>query len=191
MSSEQARASAIATKDVGYRSVEIASAFTHLPQKEMARDTPGSPMSRPRDLVGGVGATTTTLTSSGYHTGSADPSTLHGHVLQQKILELQQHHQLQQQILRQQYQAQERQLAELHEQQMHQLKLWEQQKQLEEQRREKERLEALRKKDKHDHSAIASTEVKQRLQSFLVNKKQREAAAAANGAVPGTPGYRS
>lgn len=116
---------------------------------EMARDTPGSPMSRPRDLVGGVGATTTTLTSSGYHTGSADPSTLHGHVLQQKILEvvyrsnseiffesfdfvfslslslfqLQQHHQLQQQILRQQYQAQERQLAELHEQQMHQLKV--------------------------------------------------------------------
>lgn len=41
--------------------------------------------------------------------------------------------------------------------------LWEQQKQLEE-RREKERLEALRKKDKHDHSANASTEVKQRLQ---------------------------
>ncbi|KAK0079015.1 hypothetical protein PV325_001851 [Microctonus aethiopoides] len=57
--------------------------------------------------------------------------------------------------------------------------------------REKERIEALRKKDKHDHSAIASTEVKLRLQSFLVNKKQREAAAAANGAVPGTPGYRS
>ncbi|XP_017792992.1 PREDICTED: histone deacetylase 4 [Habropoda laboriosa] len=192
MSSEQARASAVATKeDVGYRSVEIASAFTHLPQKEMARDTPGSPMSRPRDLVGGVGAAATTLTSSAYHIASADPAALQGHALQQKILELQQHHQLQQQILRQQYQAQERQLAELHEQEMHQLKMWEQQKQLEEQRREKERLEALRKKDKHDHSAIASTEVKQRLQSFLVNKKQREAAAAANGAVPGTPGYRS
>ncbi|XP_029042665.1 histone deacetylase 4 isoform X14 [Osmia bicornis bicornis] len=178
-------------EDVGYGSVEIASAFTHLPQKEMARDTPGSPMSRPRELVGGVGGAATTLTSSAYHTASTDPTALHGHALQQKILELQQHHQLQQQILRQQYQAQERQLAELHEQQMHQLKLWEQQKQLEEQRREKERLEALRKKDKHDHSAIASTEVKQRLQSFLVNKKQREAAAAANGAVPGTPGYRS
>ncbi|XP_043264566.1 histone deacetylase 4 isoform X3 [Colletes gigas] len=191
MSSEQPRASAVATKDVGYRSVEIASAFTHLPQKEMARDTPGSPMSRPRDLVGGVGGTAATLTSSAYHAASGDPTALHGHALQQKILELQQRHQLQQQILRQQYQAQERHLAELHEQQMHQLKLWEQQKQLEEQRREKERLEALRKKDKHDHSAIASTEVKQRLQSFLVNKKQREAAAAANGAVPGTAGYRS
>ncbi|XP_053983205.1 histone deacetylase 4 isoform X2 [Hylaeus anthracinus] len=191
MSSEQPRTSAVATKDVGYRSVEIASAFTHLPQKEMARDTPGSPMSRPRELVGGVGAAAATLTSSAYHAASGDPTALHGHALQQKILELQQHHQLQQQILRQQFQAQERQLAELHEQQMHQLKLWEQQKQLEEQRREKERLEALRKKDKHDHSAIASTEVKQRLQSFLVNKKQREAAAAANGAVPGTAGYRS
>ena len=29
------------------------------------------------------------------------------------------------------------------------------------------------------------------LQSFLVQKMQREAAVAANGAVPGTPGYRS
>ncbi|XP_071872273.1 histone deacetylase 4 isoform X2 [Bombus fervidus] len=177
-------------EDVGYRSVEIAPAFTHLPQEEMARDTPDSPMSRPRDLVGGVGATTT-LTTTSYHVSSGDSASLHGHVLQQKIFELQQHHQLQQQILRQQYHAQERQLAEIHEQQVHQLKLWQQQKQLEEQRREKERLEALKKKDKHDHSAIASTEVKQRLQSFLVNKKQREAAAAANGAVPGTAGYRS
>ncbi|XP_011701273.1 PREDICTED: histone deacetylase 4 isoform X7 [Wasmannia auropunctata] len=182
-------------EDVGYRSVEITSAFTHLPQKEMARDTPGSPMPRPRDLGagGGGGAAAATLTSGAYHAAAADTANMHGQhaALQQKILELQQHHQLQQQILRQQYHAQERQLAELHEQQMHQLKLWEQQKQLEEQRREKERLEALRKKDKHDHSANASTEVKERLHSFLVNKKQREAAAAANGAVPGTPGYRS
>ncbi|XP_072745236.1 histone deacetylase 5 isoform X6 [Anoplolepis gracilipes] len=181
-----------AKEDVGYRSVEITSAFTHLPQKEMARDTPSSPMPRPRDLGagGGGGAATATLTSGAYHAAATDTANLHGHALQQRILELQQHHQLQQQLLRQQYQAQERQLAELHEQQMHQLKIWEQQKQLEE-RREKERLEALRKKDKHDHSANASTEVKQRLQSFLVNKKQREAAAAANGAVPGTPAYRS
>ncbi|EFN68742.1 Histone deacetylase 4 [Camponotus floridanus] len=158
---------------------------------EMARDTPGSPMPRPRNLGagGGGGAATATLTSGAYHAAATDTANLHDHALQQKMLELQQHHHFQQQILRQQYQAQERHLAELHEQQMHQLKLWEQQK-LEE-KREKDRLEALRKKDKHDHSANASTEVKQRLQSFLVNKKQREAAAAANGAVPGTPGYRS
>ncbi|XP_025162171.1 histone deacetylase 5 isoform X9 [Harpegnathos saltator] len=152
---------------------------------EMARDTPGS---RPRDLgAGGGGAATATLTSGAYHADSA--ASLHDHELQQKMLKLQQHYQLQQQILWQKYEAQGRQLQE--QQMQEQLKLWEQQKQLEEQRREKERLEALRKKDKHDHSANASTEVKQRLQSFLVNKKQREAAAAANGAVPGTPGYRS
>ncbi|XP_011874063.1 PREDICTED: histone deacetylase 4 isoform X3 [Vollenhovia emeryi] len=159
---------------------------------EMARDTPGSPMPRPRDLGagGGGGAATATLTSGAYHAAATEPGVLHNHALQQKLLELQQHHQLQQQILRQQYHAQERQLTEMHEHQMHQLKLWEQQKQMEEQRREKERLEALRKKDKHDHSANASTEVKERLHTFLVNKKQREAAAAANGAVPGTPGYR-
>ncbi|XP_071579148.1 uncharacterized protein [Temnothorax nylanderi] len=112
-------------EDVGYRSVEITSAFTHLPQKEMARDTPGSPMPRPRDLGagGGGGAATATLTSGAYHAAAADTANMHGHALQQKILELQQHHQLQQQILRQQYHAQERQLAELHEQQMHQLKV--------------------------------------------------------------------
>ncbi|XP_032690641.1 histone deacetylase 4 isoform X5 [Odontomachus brunneus] len=157
---------------------------------DMARDTPGSPMPRPRDLgAGGGGAAAATLTSGAYHAATTDSASLHDHELQQKMLKLQQHYQLQQQILWQKYEAQGRQLQE--QQMQEQLKLWEQQKQLEEQRREKERLEALRKKDKHDHSANASTEVKQRLQSFLVNKKQREAAAAANGAVPGTPGYRS
>ena len=55
---------------------------------EMARDTPGSPMSRSRDLVGGVGGAATTLTSAGYHATSGDPAALHGHVLQQKILEV-------------------------------------------------------------------------------------------------------
>jgi hypothetical protein len=42
---------------------------------------------------------------------------------------------------------------------------WEQQKQMEEQRerREKEKLEALKKKDKNEHSAVASNEVKRKL----------------------------
>lgn len=53
---------------------------------EMARDTPGSPMSRPRDLV--TGGATSTLTSGAYHASTNDPSTLHGHALQQKILEV-------------------------------------------------------------------------------------------------------
>lgn len=45
--------------------------------------------------------------------------------------------------------------------------LWEQQKALEEQQRElreKERLESLKKKEKHEQSAVASSEVKQKLQ---------------------------
>lgn len=52
---------------------------------------------------------------------------------------------------------------------------WEQQKQLQELRK-KEQLEALKKKDKHEQSAVASTEVKQKLQVFLM-KKQRDAAS--------------
>ena len=45
--------------------------------------------------------------------------------------------------------------------------------------KEKEKLEALKRKEKHEHSAIASSEVKQRLQEFVLNKKQREAKQAA------------
>lgn len=57
---------------------------------EMARDTPGSPMPRPRDLGagGGGGAATATLTSGAYHAAAADTANMHGHALQQKILEV-------------------------------------------------------------------------------------------------------
>lgn len=50
--------------------------------------------------------------------------------------------------------------------------LWEQQKALEEQQRElreKERLESLKKKEKHEQSAVASSEVKQKLQVGPLN----------------------
>lgn len=57
---------------------------------EMARDTPGSPMPRPRDLGagGGGGAATATLTSGAYHAAAAETANMHGHALQQKILEV-------------------------------------------------------------------------------------------------------
>lgn len=42
---------------------------------------------------------------------------------------------------------------------------------------QQDRLESLKKKEKHQQSAIASSEVKQRLQEFVLLKKQREAAA--------------
>lgn len=50
---------------------------------------------------------------------------------------------------------------------------WEQKRRQDE---ERDRLEAIKKKEKHEQSAVASSEVKQKLQGFLL-KKQREAAA--------------
>lgn len=43
---------------------------------------------------------------------------------------------------------------------------------------EQDKLDALKRKEKHQHSAVASSEVKQRLQEFVLSKRQREAAAA-------------
>ncbi|XP_026739221.1 histone deacetylase 9-like, partial [Trichoplusia ni] len=114
------------------------------------------------------------------------------------LMQLKKQQQLQQEILLQHFQQQRQQLAQEHEQQlMHHLK----QKAIEEaarrearealearearERHERDRVELLRKKDKHEHSANASTEVKQKLQQFL-KKKQ----ASANGTVPGSS-YRN
>ncbi|KAG8237350.1 hypothetical protein J437_LFUL017960, partial [Ladona fulva] len=126
--------------DVGpFRSVEINSSYSNLPQKDIAGNSPlGSPaLSRRNDL--------NNLANS-FHMDS---------VLQEQAF--------QQQIL----QAQQQQLAEQHEQQLRQQlkEFYEQKKQMEEERerREKERLEALKKKEKHEQSAVASTEVKQKL----------------------------
>ncbi|XP_042904634.1 histone deacetylase 4 isoform X2 [Parasteatoda tepidariorum] len=52
-----------------------------------------------------------------------------------------------------------------------------------------ERLEQLKKKEKHEQSAIASSEVKQRLQEFVLNKKQREAAVNSTNKSPSS--YRN
>lgn len=110
---------------------------------------------------------------------------------QQRILQLKQEQQKQQQMLLHQYQQQQQQLAEQHEKQLQQhiMQYLEQQSQraeeerAEKQRKEQERLEALVKgKDKHAQSAVASSEVKQRLQEVLLQKKQqREAAAGVGG----------
>ncbi|CAH0398143.1 unnamed protein product [Chilo suppressalis] len=117
------------------------------------------------------------------------------------LLQLKKQQQLQQEILLQHFQQQSQKLAQEHEQQLrHHLKqMWEQQKALEEaalrearearearERHERERLDLLRKKDKLEPSANASTQVKQKLQEFL----KKKAAANANGTVPGSP-YRN
>ncbi|XP_023232285.1 histone deacetylase 4-like, partial [Centruroides sculpturatus] len=116
---------------------------------------------------------------------------------QRQLMQLKQQQQIQQQLLLQRFQQQQQQLAEQHEKQLQeQIKEYiEQQKQHEEEqkvereRREKERLEQLKKKEKHEQSAIASSEVKQRLQEFVLSKKQRE--AAAGGASGARSNYRN
>lgn len=89
-------------------------------------------------------------------------------VLEQQILQLKKQHQLQHQLLVQNFQQQQQHLSEQHEQQLrlHLKNFWERQRQIEE-IRHREHLEALKKKEKHEESAVASTEVKQKLQDFL------------------------
>uniref|UniRef100_T1JB29 Histone deacetylase n=1 Tax=Strigamia maritima TaxID=126957 RepID=T1JB29_STRMM len=116
---------------------------------------------------------------------SVADSLLREQEFQQTILRLKEEQQLQQEYLVRQFQRQQQQLAEQHEKQLQQhiKEYLEQQKKLDEEerqdreRREKQKLEALMKKEKHEESAVASSEVKLRLQHFIVQKKQREAAA--------------
>ncbi|XP_030763232.1 histone deacetylase 5 isoform X1 [Sitophilus oryzae] len=92
--------------------------------------------------------------------------------LEQQILQIKKQHQLQHQILLQHFHQQQQHLAEQHEQQLrqHLKEFWDRQKQLQEVR-QREQLEALRKKEKHEESAVASTEVKQKLQDFLRQRR--------------------
>uniref|UniRef100_A0A8C4QWM2 Histone deacetylase n=1 Tax=Eptatretus burgeri TaxID=7764 RepID=A0A8C4QWM2_EPTBU len=119
--------------------------------------------------------------------------------LQHELIMLKQQQELQQQMLLAEYTKQQEQLKRRHEAQLHehikqqqalamQRQRLEQQRKLEqaqlEQRLEKQRreqqLQALRNKEKGKESAVASTEVKQRLQEFVLNKRQREVTSGLN-----------
>lgn len=57
----------------------------------------------------------------------------------------------------------------------------------EQKEREREQLDALKKKDKNKHSAVASSAVKQRLQEFVLLKKKRSEAASQLYSSPSMP----
>lgn len=124
--------------------------------------------------------------------------------LQQGLAKIKHEQELQHQLLIQHYQQQQHQLAQEHEKQLQdhikirteeqyfkqlvfmqkQQELLEQQKlKMQEQHRmekeimENERLEQIKNKKDGEQSAVASSEVKARLQNFVLNKKQREASA--------------
>ncbi|XP_014675838.1 PREDICTED: histone deacetylase 4-like [Priapulus caudatus] len=110
---------------------------------------------------------------------------------QQQAFSLKQQQQLQQHMLLQQFEAHRAELAKAHEaelaetlQTQQQLLLaqeanfFEQQQKLAEEKRrveaEEEKLERIKHKGKHEQSAVASSEVKQRLQEFVLSKRQRD-----------------
>uniref|UniRef100_A0A671MWJ6 Histone deacetylase n=2 Tax=Sinocyclocheilus anshuiensis TaxID=1608454 RepID=A0A671MWJ6_9TELE len=129
--------------------------------------------------------------------------------LQQELLALKQKQQIQRQILIAEFQRQHEQLSRQHEAQLqehvkhqqdllalkHQQELLEHQRKLERHRQEQElekqqreqKLQLLKNKERGQESAVASTEVKMRLQEFVLNKKKALAQRSLNHCLPNDP----
>ncbi|XP_077011718.1 histone deacetylase 4 isoform X5 [Tamandua tetradactyla] len=131
--------------------------------------------------------------------------------LQQELLALKQRQQVQRQILIAEFQRQHEQLSRQHEAQLHehikqqqemlamkhQQELLEHQRKLERHRQEQElekqhreqKLQQLKNKEKGKESAVASTEVKMKLQEFVLNKKKALAHRNLNHCISSDPRY--
>ncbi|XP_027629030.1 histone deacetylase 4 [Tupaia chinensis] len=131
--------------------------------------------------------------------------------LQQELLALKQKQQIQRQILIAEFQRQHEQLSRQHEAQLHehikqqqemlalkhQQELLEHQRKLERHRQEQElekqhreqKLQQLKNKEKGKESAVASTEVKMKLQEFVLNKKKALAHRGLNHCISSDPRY--
>ncbi|XP_032412946.1 histone deacetylase 4-like isoform X1 [Xiphophorus hellerii] len=132
--------------------------------------------------------------------------------LQQELLALKQKQQIQRQILIAEFQRQHEQLSRQHEAQLqehikqqqellalkHQQELLEHQRKMENHRLEQElekqqreqKLQLLKNKERGQESAVASTEVKMRLQEFVLNKKKALAQRSLNqGGLPNDAPY--
>ncbi|XP_013363567.1 PREDICTED: histone deacetylase 4 isoform X7 [Chinchilla lanigera] len=131
--------------------------------------------------------------------------------LQQELLALKQKQQIQRQILIAEFQRQHEQLSRQHEAQLHehikqqqemlalkhQQELLEHQRKLERHRQEQElekqhreqKLQQLKNKEKGKESAVASTEVKMKLQEFVLNKKKALAHRNLNQCISSDPRF--
>ncbi|XP_008572599.1 PREDICTED: histone deacetylase 5 isoform X6 [Galeopterus variegatus] len=167
---------------------------------------PVLPGAMPSSMGGGGGGSPSPVELRGALAGPVDP-TLREQQLQQELLALKQQQQLQKQLLFAEFQKQHDHLTRQHEVQLQkhlkqqqemlaakrQQEL-EQQRQREQQRQEeleKQRLEQqlliLRNKEKSKESAIASTEVKLRLQEFLLSKSKEPTPGGLNHSLPQHP----
>uniref|UniRef100_A0A674N491 Histone deacetylase n=1 Tax=Takifugu rubripes TaxID=31033 RepID=A0A674N491_TAKRU len=135
-----------------------------------------------------------------------DPHQQQQQQLQQELLTLKQKQQIQRQILIAEFQRQHEQLSRQHEAQLqehikqqqellalkHQQELLEHQRKMENHRMEQElekqqreqKLQLLKNKERGQESAVASTEVKMRLQEFVLNKKKALAQRSLNQGGP-------
>uniref|UniRef100_A0A673W6N5 Histone deacetylase n=1 Tax=Salmo trutta TaxID=8032 RepID=A0A673W6N5_SALTR len=143
---------------------------------------------------------------------SMSPSAAREQQLQQELLSLKQKQQIQRQQLIAEFQRQHEQLNRQHEAQLqehvkhqqellalkHQQELLEHQRKMENHRLEQElekhqreqKLQLLKNKERGQESAVASTEVKMRLQEFVLNKKKALAQRSLNhGGLPNDPRY--
>uniref|UniRef100_A0A8C1PUY3 Histone deacetylase n=1 Tax=Cyprinus carpio TaxID=7962 RepID=A0A8C1PUY3_CYPCA len=131
--------------------------------------------------------------------------------LQQEMLTLKHKQQLQRQILIVEFQRKHEQLSRQHEAQLqehmkhqqellalrHQQELLEHQRKMEQHRLEQElekqqreqKLQLLKNKERGQESAVASTEVKMRLQEFVLNKKKTLAQRSLNHCISNNPRY--
>lgn len=167
---------------------------------------PVLPGAMPSSMGSGGGGSPSPVELRGALAGPVDPA-LREQQLQQELLALKQQQQLQKQLLFAEFQKQHDHLTRQHEVQLQkhlkqqqemlaakrQQEL-EQQRQREQQRQEeleKQRLEQqlliLRNKEKSKESAIASTEVKLRLQEFLLSKSKEPTPGGLNHSLPQHP----
>ncbi|XP_029386072.1 histone deacetylase 4 isoform X2 [Echeneis naucrates] len=131
--------------------------------------------------------------------------------LKQELVALKHKQQLQRQLLIAEFQRQHEQLSRQHEAQLqehikhqqdllalkHQQELLEHQRKIEQQRQEQQlekqqrehKLQQLKNKERGQESAVASTEVKMRLQEFVLNKKKALAQRNINHCLPSDPRY--
>uniref|UniRef100_A0A665WB93 Histone deacetylase n=1 Tax=Echeneis naucrates TaxID=173247 RepID=A0A665WB93_ECHNA len=152
------------------------------------------------------------LGGTGQAGGSVVAASVREQQLQQELLALKQKQQIQRQILIAEFQRQHEQLSRQHEAQLqehikqqqellalkHQQELLEHQRKMENHRLEQElekqqreqKLQLLKNKERGQESAVASTEVKMRLQEFVLNKKKALAQRSLNqGGLPNDAPY--
>ncbi|XP_016116159.1 histone deacetylase 4-like [Sinocyclocheilus grahami] len=123
---------------------------------------------------------------------------------QQEMLALKHKQQLQRQILIAEFQRKHEQLSRQHEAQLqehmkqellalkHQQELLEHQRKMEqelEKQQREQKLQLLKNKERGQESAVASTEVKMRLQEFVLNKKKALAQRSLNHCISNNPRY--